>query len=172
MIMWYLWYLIIWMKEMTPFVQSHKNFHSIHIIVRKTNGIFFLLVRLTFPGSSRSGLLWQGSASGAKSDSKASRAMPSAIATQTHSTEQEPSGSGDVGQVQPPALWWQARLQPWGARSTQVVLSTCQDHHSSSSATPELREEGDQIHTRLLTAHSYSLNINLIHGYTGMSYYS
>lgn len=48
--------------------------------------IFILLFQLTFPRSSRSGLPLKGWAPGAKNDSKASRAMPSASATQTHST--------------------------------------------------------------------------------------
>lgn len=49
-------------------------------------------------------MLQKGWGPGAKSDSKASRAVPSAAATQTHSTEQEQSGSGDVSWVQPTAL--------------------------------------------------------------------
>lgn len=57
------------------------------------------------------------------------------------------------------------------SRSTQAVMLTCQDQHSSSNTTPECRKEWEQIYTRLLTAHSHFLNKNVIHVYTGVSFY-
>lgn len=156
---------------MQPFVQSYKNFHSIHILVRKTKKYLSFSFNWHSQGAAGVDCPRQPGAAGAKNDSKASRAMPSAAATQTHSTRRDKW------------VWWclsdprnssvcQTRLQQRGTMSTQAGRSECQDHHPSSSATPERREEGGLIYTRLLTAHPYSLNINLIHGYTGVSYYS